>query len=247
MPSLRRRLLVGTVFGAAVILLAAGISLYAMMRASLLSEFDNALREKAATLAAMIEYNGDRIDLEFTEADIAEFVRDDRPEYFQVWHADGTVVERSPSLNRQDLLRIDDGVRGSAMRAIELPDGRPGRVAVLPVTARLDDEADPSSRPQRLVFALARDVLDVNATLTQLLLVLFVVGVLAVAATVGVLALLIRVGLRPADRLANEISGIDERRLAMRINPAIRPRHFYFYLARSPVCGGRGALEACVC
>ena len=98
MPSLQRRLLFGTALGTTLVLLVAGIGLHAMVRAALFQEFDNALRDKATTLAALIEQDGDRIELEFTEADMAEFTRSDRPQYFQVWLRDGTVVERSHSL-----------------------------------------------------------------------------------------------------------------------------------------------------
>lgn len=97
MRSLRRRLLLGTAIGTAAVLSGAGFMRYAMMRASLFASFDAALLERAHTLAGMIEQDGREIEPAFTEADMVEFRRPNRPEYFQVWLADGTVVARSPS------------------------------------------------------------------------------------------------------------------------------------------------------
>ncbi len=224
MPSLRRRLLVGTGLGTAFALMAAGIALYALMRTSLQQDFDNTLREKAETLASMIEQSDERIELEFTEADMVEFERTLRPEYFQVWLADGTAVERSSSLDGQDLLSFDDCTNKASIHSIRLPDGRPGRIVTIAITTRLDDDTHPRLRPERLRFALARDILDVNATLEQLALVLVLIGVLTAVTTIGLLALLIHVGLKPVDQLARDISGIDEKLLAMRNDRATTPR-----------------------
>ena len=68
-----------------------------MIKSALLAEFDNALRAKARTLADLIEQEGDEYELEFAEAEMAEFARADRPEYFQVRLVNGAVLARSPS------------------------------------------------------------------------------------------------------------------------------------------------------
>ena len=224
MLSLRWRLLFGTAIGTAVILSVAGLALYLMMKASLFGEFDDSLRDKVRTLAGLIEQEGEHIELEFAEADMTEFERSARPEYFQLWLADGTVVERSPSLDGADLPRIETPWGETVVRAVVLPSGRPGRVATLHFEARPDDEAEVRLPAKRLVLGLARDVLDVESALADLRFVLALVCVLATLASVFVLAWLVRVGLKPVNRLAEEIGCIDERHLSVRMNSANSPR-----------------------
>ncbi|MEK6674538.1 MAG: ATP-binding protein [Planctomycetota bacterium] len=232
MPSLQRRLLFGTALGTTLVLLVAGIGLHAMVRAALFQEFDNALRDKATTLAALIEQDGDRIELEFTEADMAEFTRSDRPQYFQVWLRDGTVVERSHSLGQANLLSAEVVMSDAAIREVKLRDGRRGRVVTVLLAPRLSDETSPDAVAKSLTFALARDVADVEATLAKLMLVLVLVGVLATVTSLGVLRWVVRIGLKPIDRIAREISEIDERRLAALLDGSKAPRELQPIVAR---------------
>ncbi len=224
MLSLRRRLLFGTALGTAGVLCVAGFALYTMMRASLYAGFDGSLRQKAETLADLIEQEHDGIELEFAEADMAEFKRSDRPEYFQVWLADGTLVQRSPSLKGRDLPRRRAPLNEPEIRAAALPDGQPGRIATLHFSARPDGEHDAPAKPERLIMALARDTRDVESALAELRFALVLVGAVATLASVGVLAWLVQIGLRPVNALATRIGGIDEDRLSERIDPADSPQ-----------------------
>ncbi len=229
MPSLRRRLLTGTALGTAACLSAAGLTLYLLMRASLQAEFDAALRDKIATLSAMIELFDDEVDLEFTDAEMVEFRRETRPEYFQVWSLDGHVVGRSPSLGDYDLPRGEPASVQSGILTADLPDGRPGRLLTIEFTTRIDEEDDedddePPDPPQQLTITLARDLVDIERTLARLRFVLLLVGVFATVATTCVLAWLVRVGLRPVDRIARDISEIDERQLTRRFDGLHAPR-----------------------
>ncbi len=232
MTSLRRRLLIGTGAGTAIVLVVAGTTLYAMIRASLLREFDKALREKAATLSALVEQNGDEIVLEFTEDEMGEFQRTDLPEYFQVWREDGTTVEKSPRLGMENLPREQIPAEEPVIRPLDLPGNAPGRMVTLQFTPRLDDEAPPPTQREHLTLALARDIADVASSLGQLRVMLMVVGVAATLASVGVLAWLVGIGLKPVDRLAKRISLIDEGRLSARIDPTESPRELSAIVTR---------------
>ncbi len=223
MASLRRRLITGTALGTAAVLLAAGFALYAMVKSSLLSEFDHALLEKARTLAGMIEQEERRVELEFAEADMSEFTRTDRPEYFQVWLADGGVIARSDSLSGRGLPLHQRAAHEPVVQAITLPDGRPGRIVSLGFTARPDDELESQPRGKRLILSLARDDLALRAALASLRFALILVGLLATLASAGLLAWLVPVGLRPVEALARDIGGIDERKLSERIDPGGAP------------------------
>ncbi len=215
--SLRRRLLIGTALGTGAVLLAAGLGLYQWMRGSLLAAFDAALREKAATLAELMEQEGDRVDLEFAEVELPEFTRSQSPEYFEVWDAAGAVVALSPSLRGGQLPRPGDEPRTPTVQPCVLPDGRPGRMVYLSVVPRPDPEFESTAPPGRVTLALARGVREVQAALASLRTALWGVGLLATLSSVVVLAVLVRAGLRPAAGLADAIAQLDERRMTARI------------------------------
>lgn len=223
MRSLRARLLWGTALGSAAVLFLAGLAIHAMVRTLLYAEFDNALRAKAYTLAGLAEQEGRHIELEFVEAEMSEFERDDRPEYFEVWRVGGDVVACSPSLGEQNLPRLNPQADHAVIQSLDLPDGRPGRMIAVRALPQVDSEYPLAGPRAELEFVLARDVQDPETALTDLRIALAIIGVLAVAASVGVLACLVPIGLRPADRLAATISQIDEQRLADRIELADTP------------------------
>ncbi len=220
--SLRRRLLVGTACGFAVILMGAGVALYFLMHSTLVREFDSALQAQARTLADLIEQEGNHIDLEFEEADLSSFRRADHPDYFQVWLEDGSVLHRSPSLGTSDMpwASVADDL---TLRPCALPDDRPGRCVWLRFTPRIDSETETTTPVRRVVLGLARGTEGVNAALGQLRITLLLVGSTAVVLSVIILAWLVHVGLRPARQLAERIHDIDEHRLTERIAPHTLP------------------------
>ncbi|MCA9256213.1 MAG: sensor histidine kinase N-terminal domain-containing protein [Phycisphaerales bacterium] len=218
MASLRRRLLVWTTLGFVVILIVAGVSLDRMIRAFFMSEFDASLRAKALTLSSMIEQEGNRIELEFEDADMAEFRRRDRPEYFQVRLENGETIARSASLADDDLPLMGEIPKGGVIGDITLPDGRSGRIVTMRVTARLEHESPAPVERRQCALSLARDTLNVEQAMASVRLALLCVGVMSILAAIAILSVLVRVGLRPANALAREISEIDERRLAARFD-----------------------------
>ena len=177
--SLRLRLLVGTSFASAVILGLLGVAIYLSMGHTLLKEFDSALLTQANALASMAEQNGHKVKFESDYLQLPEFTRKDRPEYFEARLADGTLLAASPSLESRKLAASNGAGGGRAeFRDTVLPDGRRGRMIVLPFTPRSEreDEDRPASitdRPaQRAVLFLARDTHSMRETLEDLRLLL---------------------------------------------------------------------------
>ncbi len=224
--SLRGRLLLSTAIGAILVLSAAGVILYLLMRASLLREFDASLLAKARALAALVEQDGDRVKFEFENLNMPEFERPDRPEYFQVWRADGSVLARSKSLSAGNLDRLGETEGLPAHRSGMLPDGRRGRQIGIVFRARQEDEDENREQgrlAQLVALAVACETAGIDRTLTTLALLMGGIWAVAIAVMLGVLAVVVRRGLRPAEQLANRIGELDESDLSARIELADAP------------------------
>ncbi|MBN1489729.1 MAG: HAMP domain-containing protein [Phycisphaerae bacterium] len=217
MRTLRSRLLLGTAIGTATVLLVAGIALFALFRSALWQEFDESLATKARSLAAMMELDGDALDLEFDEANLPEFRPSATAEYFEVWLNDAEAYACSPSLAGGDLPRITGSIEAPGFQTLSLPDGRRGRLAGISFMPRREGRDTEAARPT-VTFVLARETASIDHTLAQLRWILAGVGVAAVLVSVGVLAWLVQRGLHPVRRLAGEISEIGVADLSARLN-----------------------------
>jgi two-component system sensor histidine kinase QseC len=213
-------LLIGTGVGAMAVLLASGILLYALVRSALWHAFDESLAAKARSLAAMAEQENGRIELDFDEANLPEFRPSDHAEFYQVRLPGGRSIARSASLEGCDLIEIEGPVGQPAFGSTILPDGRRVRVAGIRFTPRQEDGSRSDRKPLVVTLALGRQTKGIETTLARIRFAMAGVGVAAVAVALGVLAWSVRRGLRPVDRLANQIAGIGESDLGVRIAPA---------------------------
>jgi two-component system sensor histidine kinase QseC len=219
--SLRSRLLLGAAVSTALVLSASGGVLYVLMRAALFSEFDGALGTRARALAMLVEQDKDEVDAEFEERDLPEFARAGRPEYLELWLDDGRVLYRSPSLGRGDLERIGGPPGAPAFRPVTLPDGRRGRLAGITFVPKQEREG--RGHPREVTLAIARETRDVDATLARLGVLLVGVCAAATLVSVGLLAWVVRRGLRPVGHLAAQIGSVGEADLSARIGLAGAP------------------------
>ena len=222
MRTLRARLLVGTAVGTGLVLSGSAAALYALISDRQWTEFDGALRSKARSLAALVEQDGDVIELELDEDSLPEFKPSDRAEYYQLWSLDGDVISRSSSLDGGDLPRLRSDTGHLVYRTTILPDGRPGRIIGLTFIPRQEELDDPGQRPgerRQTTLVVARDTADINSALGQLRwLLIFGCGA-AILAAVGVLSCFVRRGLSPLDRIATDIAGIGPKDLSARLKP----------------------------
>ena len=223
MRSLRSRLLIGTAVGTVLVLSASGFVLYLLVRASLFAEFDGLLGAKARALSALVEQEGRKFELEFDDRGMDEFERAERPEYFQLWLTDGDVLARSRSLKGQDLERIGGIASDPACRPITLPDGRRGRIAGISFYPyQEEDETD--AEPRRVILVVARETAEIDGALARLRALLVAVCAAATLLSLGVLGWVVRHGLRPVDRLADQIEGVGEEDLSARVDLAGAPK-----------------------
>ncbi|MFO8013737.1 MAG: ATP-binding protein [Phycisphaerae bacterium] len=229
MRSLRTKLVASTAVGAAVVLVVAGLALYLLVRDGLVAQFDDAMLDKARLLASSVEVEHGKVDLEFDELDMGEFAAGERPSYLQVWLPNGSVRYRSPSLGDGDLDAPAGPADAPVLGPVVLPNGRPGRSVGLVFSPRVegggrrDASAPPDTDGPRLTLVLARDVAPLAAPLARLKFLLVAVGAAAVAVTAGVLWVAVGRGLRPVERLAEDIGAVDETDLGRRITAAGAP------------------------
>src|SRR5262249_12928953 len=174
------------------------VVLYTAFRSALVRELDEKLASEAAALAGMVEDSPP----DFEYAPMPEFEAGPRAAYFEIWHHDGRVIARSPSLGSGDL------ARRSGLAAAPPPEGRRGRALG---TARRPRRGGAPARggPAPVTVVVAAGTDDVDATLARVRSWLLGLGALALLGATGAVLFAVRRGLRPARRLAEEIEAID--------------------------------------
>ena len=215
--SIRNRLLAGTAIGVALAFAIGAILIYTITRTQLSSQFDDNLAARARSLAALIEQDGNTIETDLGREELAT-------EFHQLWTLSGTPLRRSRSLAKHDLARTANSIGSIAMDQVTLPDGRTGRQAAFVFRPVQDLEDAPPNPPATLVLAVARDTDELDATIARLGRVLVIVGFAMTLVCVALLAIVVRLGLRPVTDLARSISELREGDLAKRIDGARTPQ-----------------------
>ena len=235
--TLRTRLLLaisGTIIAA---LCVTQYSQYVMIRRQLFSEFDKNLGAKARALAVLVEQHQDVVDVGFDRHPMQEFARGIRPEYYQVWHENGSVLARSRRLKDIDLEPSYGDMVAPAVKEIVLPDGRVGRAAGIRFSPHMEGESlatvpyidlmhddDDKEDTDELDFSLrlhvtlvvAQDTQDLEASLARVIWLLVGSGTIGSAAILGVLAWLVTRHLYPLQVLARQIGDVNEQSLSQR-------------------------------
>jgi signal transduction histidine kinase len=237
MGSLRGRLFVYLIGGTALALLVAGFVLRTIAADALQREFDRALLAKARGLVALTEQEGDQVEFEFQSEHMPEFAGGGEPEYFELWLADGPLLQRSPSFDTSDQLRAARLARDPhpaptpAFRDVRLPDGRRGRQIQMDFVPSIDPEdapaeaaaPEPSSRSAATLL-VAREREQLDAAIRWLDLTVAALGIGLLLALAGLMQLALRVGLRSLDRLTGQVRALDVSSLATRVDVAKPPR-----------------------
>lgn len=224
MKSLRFQLLLGLALGVSVVFAAAGFLLDAAIARTLAVEFDALLVAKARALSALAEQDEDGLNFESIQSPLASTARSPDDDLYQLWRPDRSILARAPALGDRDLIPAPDPRLTPAIAKTTLPDGRPGRLAVLTFLPRQEFE-DHRSRPALpITIVVARDTTALDASLAGIRRVLFGVGAASVFLSVAVLAFVVNRALRPVERLSRQIEAVGADRLATRIDAAGVPR-----------------------
>ena len=227
MRSLKTRLFVATIGSTSLVFVAAGIVLYLLIRAFLIADFDASLRVQAKALASLAEQQTGRIEIEMHPGQMPEFERRWRPEFFQVWSADGATIAKSQSLGKMSL--DNTKFTGAAMcQSVTLPDGCPGRQLFM--TSAIPREEGTENRDRKesglggeanmaaahITLCVARDTLALGSSLSQVAWLLAAVSALASLLSAVMLMIVVNRGLKPVRALATRIAEIDDLNLSNR-------------------------------
>jgi signal transduction histidine kinase len=209
---LTRRLLLTV----ALLLAAGAVAVYWCARTALLAQFDAALRAKAQAITSLTEQKGDHIELDFADETMRGFESHSGPDFFQLWRADGKVVERSRSLGRGDLPLRYGPAQTPLFWNLTLPGGQPGRAVGLRFQPQQGGGKRRGGPVMEAVLVVASQRRDLDRTLATLALVLGGSGVLLLAATALVVPGVLRRGLSPLQQLADATARIDAGSLTAR-------------------------------
>jgi len=215
--SLQMRLLVGEVLAVLLLLTVFSVGIYTVIRGALFGQFDASLVSIAQILAASVEADGDKIELEFEAQQMPEFQDRDRPTYYQLWRPDGTVAAKSPLLDSGELPRLSGSLKEPDFRTIKGSGGQVERAAGFSFIPRLSDSDRKTAEPQPLMLVVARDSAAILNQLRFLRWVLFFASAAVTLLSVLVAALTVRQGLRPLTAIAGEIAAVRENDLTTRI------------------------------
>lgn len=217
MRSIRARLVLWIVCGMAILLAVFAVVVYEVMRRSLTDGFDAVLTSTARTVCGFVEQNGKEIKVEIDERQVPEFIRSERPGYFQLWDEHGGVLARSLSIKGEDLGRFEGPPEAPVFRPLRLPDGRAGRAVGLSFVPKTDEDMRESLAPQKITLVVAREtaVLDAEIRYLRWLLATATGGTLILALFVG--AVVVRHGLSPLDGLAARIAAIGHNDLSAQV------------------------------
>ena len=214
--SLRTQVISATIVGVTVVAALASAAWYSTAANLRTEELDLTLELQARTLATLVFWTPAGLELEFSDELMPDFLPGPDPAFFQVWRGDGSVLERSRSLEGDDL-RIEPTRLTGATGAFEvvLPSGAPGRAVGLrfevlegiPGHPAVDDAAVGFDPPEAMV-AVAHGIESLSRARDDLLLRSVLVGAGLVVGAALILFFVLSRGLRPLERFSAEISAI---------------------------------------
>jgi signal transduction histidine kinase len=216
--------------GALVItLVLLAVALDAAVRHAVWAQHDRGLAGRARALALLVEHDDeDGFETELDQGSLPGA-------YVEVWRPDGSVLVRSAALGARDLPAVGPGsLAAPRLVNLTLPDGRPGRLALLRAPPRTDDDESGAAgeQPGDVTIALAEDTAGTRATVAAARRWIWGLGLGALAVAALASAWLIGRGLAPLARLGAAIAAIDDRTLSARLPVAGQPRELVAPVAR---------------
>jgi signal transduction histidine kinase len=222
MKSIRGRLTRDLLVVSLVLLAGGWVAFFLAARTELIEQFDATLRARALTLTTMTVREDGRLRLEAADRLGREFTLARPRDFFEIWDTGGSPALRSESLGGADLNPPPGERDRRGVWNFELPHGRHGRALALYFQPRQGDgDRGAAGGEVRLAVAGSREGL--NDTLAELLGLAGAGGVVLLFAILWGVPRILRRGLRPLDRLAEEVSAVRADALGVRLSLAGLP------------------------
>jgi len=251
MNSIRKRLALGLLAGFSLLLLLSGVVNYYALFHTLEAEWDVSLRNQAETLAAAIREEAGKTEVEFAPRGAIENQTNMPIEFYQVSRISGALVRRSSSLGKTNLPLKFGPMKSPIFFDVQLPDGQSGRavgirfspaseevhgVAVkkrkrsaageggeAQVANQVPAEAGAGGQVREVGLVVASRRSSMMRALKAYRNAEMVTGGILLVATWGLLVLVLRQGLKPLDRLAEQALAIEARSLRERFSTTDLP------------------------
>ena len=183
-------------------------------------EFDRAMINKSSLLITLVDQDVEEIDFDFADEFMPEFSGANDPEYFQLW-LNNNIFERSKTLNLfavNELPKVDVQQNKSNITDITLPDGRSGRMITTKFMPQVDSDiraefgisAEEFSKTQQpMVLAYATSIEGLNQIEWFVDIIFIISSISTVIVIRMIVSNVVDRGLRPLDKLNNEILHIN--------------------------------------
>jgi len=209
--SIRSYLLSRLVAGTALVLGVTGVFLYGGVSRALEQELDRSLIEAVQGMASILFQTEERVDFEFSEQLMPQYESGPRAAYFELWFADGSLLERSPSLEDADLEVPQEVSADPLLWSAPLPDGRDGRFVgqVIQIHHVFPEEGPDRPRARRVLVVLAQGREELAAAQRRVLLICAALFLVLVGSIAAWSWRAVARGLEPAQRLAAALDAIE--------------------------------------
>lgn len=218
MRSIRRQLTFGLLAGFSLLLGAGGAAIFFSARTMLQEQFTAALRSEALAMAASMEQEGKKIEFAFAEGVKPGKGPAPAEKFYQLWLIDGPLLRRSRSLGTNNLPRDFGSLQEPKWFELELPGSGKARAIGVRFFPELEagHPLKPGERALEVGLVIAADLGKLERSIQSLGGIVLLGGVLTLLATAGLVALILRRGLAPLDRLAAQAESIDAKSLQIR-------------------------------
>lgn len=212
MRSLRSNLLLWVTTSIILLTVAAGFSLYTLIRNHLIHEFDVSLTRKCIVLSSTIHVAGGALDLEFEDLDMSEFASADAGGYLQIW-MDSESIYRSPTMKTGDAPAVDVPARSTQADWLAIPSGKRIR-GMYHAFEAIDKHSAAGKGPGALhspfMMFIARDSQSIQRTLAALKMGLLLVGLTLILALATAVIYSVNRGMKPVGLMARRMEQLDE-------------------------------------
>lgn len=233
MRSISKTITTTTIISVGLILALGQIAVDIAVTRWLTEQFDTAMEARARALVTLTKFDGTEVELDFADEFMPEFEAPVEPQYFELFLGDGSLLERSNSLEGHPESRFRDQSEEVVFTDLRLPDGRDGRQVAIKFIVQienedelledlLEDQIPLQDRPRAIVrFSRERESLD--RTRQNFHLLIIGISLIILLAVVVSVPRLTRAGLRPLIRMKDEIGAITPQTMDRRITDQGQP------------------------